>query len=100
MSDEMAKVIQLFKTAPQVPEEDFQLTPEQKIHALWEHVFAKHGQSLTDPAAAQSLRASIAMMDILLDGAFATGMINEGQRDDLRTAMHVGLSAADELQGL
>lgn len=100
MSDEMAKVIQLFKGASQVPEEDLQLTAEQKLHALWEDAFAKHGQSLTDPEAAQSLRAAIAMMDALLDGACATGMITEQQRDDLRVVMHVGLSAADELQRL
>ena len=100
MSDEMAKVIQLFNAAPQAPEEDVQPTQMQVLHVLWEDMFAKHGQSLTDPRAAQSLRAAIAMMDGLLDGANATWMIDDQQRDDLRAAMHVGLSAADEFQGL
>ena len=89
----MAEVIQLFKGSTE-------LTKMQRFHALWEDVFAKYGQSLTDPDTAQSLRAAIAMMDILLDGACATGMLNEEQRDDLRAAMHVGLSAADEFQNL
>ena len=96
----MAKVIQLFKEASQVPEDDLQLTARQKFHAVWEHMFAKHGQTLADPVAAQSLRAAIAMMDLLLDGAVAKDLINEQQRDDLRAIMHVGLSAADELQNL
>lgn len=93
MSDEMAKVIRLFKKDPQ-------LTQAQKLHGLWEGMFAKYGQSLTDPVAADSLRAAIAMMDDLLDGACATDLINEGQRDELRAVMHVGLSAADEMQNL
>lgn len=96
----MAKVIQLFKESSQVPEDDLQLTARQKFHALWEGMFAKHGQTLTDPVAAQSLRAAIAMMDALLDGACAMDLINEEQRDMLQAHMHVGLSAADELQNL
>lgn len=102
MSDEMAKVIQLFKEDPKAaPGEGAQpeLTQMQKVYSLWEAMFVKHGQTLTDPAAADSLRAAIAMMGVILDGACATGMINEEQRDDLRAAMHVGLSAIDDLQG-
>lgn len=100
MSDEMAEVIQLFKEASKVPEDDLQLTAQQKLHALWEGAFARHGQSLTDPVAAQSRRAAIAMMDGLLEAAVATDLIDEKQRDELRAALHVGLSAADELQNL
>jgi hypothetical protein len=92
MSDEMANVIKLFKDDPQT-------AARQKLHSLWEDMFARHGQTLTDPVAADSLRAAIAMMDGLLDGACATEVINEDQRDTLRAVMHVGLSAIDELQG-
>lgn len=99
----MAKVIKLFPEAPQAAHPqggELQLTQMQKLHSLWEGMFAKYGQSLTDPVAADSLRAAIAMMDVLLDGACATGMIDEKQRDELRAAMRVGLSAADEMQNL
>lgn len=89
----MANVSKLFK-------EDPQPTQVQQLHGLWEGMFAKYGQSLTDPVAADSLRAAIAMMDALLDGACATGLINEDQRNELRAVMHVGLSAADEMQDL
>lgn len=89
----MAKVIKLFG-------EDPQLTKAQQLHSLWEGMFAKYGQSLTDPVAADSLRAAITMMDALLDGACATDLINAEQRDELRAVMHVGLSAADEMQNL
>lgn len=103
MSDELAKVIKLFREDPQAAqaeEAELQLTQMQKVYSLWEAMFVKHGQTLTDPAAADSLRAAIAMMGVILDGACATGMINEAQRDDLRAAVNVGLSAADDLQGL
>lgn len=89
----MAKVIKLFREVPQE-------TETERIHGLWERAFLRCGQTLTDPVAAESLRAAIAFMDILLDGACATKVIDEEQRDTLRNVMHVGLSAADEYQNL
>ncbi len=77
MSEEMAKVIKLFREAPQE-------TEMERIHGLWEVVFLRHGLTLTDPDAAEALRAAIAAMDHLLDGAFATEAISEEQRDTLR----------------
>lgn len=91
MSDEIAKVIQLFQ-------EDPQAARRQEMHIDWEAMFLRYGRTLTDPVAADSLRAAITMMDLLLDGACATELINEDQRDQLRNIMHIGLSAADEFQ--
>lgn len=93
MSDEMAKVIQLFR-------EDPQLAAQEKLISVWERAFARFGQSLTDPVAADSLRAAVGVMSVLLDGACATGLINEEQRDRLRSIVQGGLLAADEFQGL
>ncbi|MFD9603338.1 hypothetical protein [Streptomyces sp. NPDC059970] len=91
MSDEIAKVIQLFQ-------EDPQAARKQEMHIGWEAMFLHYGQTLTDPVAAESLRAAIAMMDLLLDGSCATDLISEDQRNQLRGIMHIGLSAADEFQ--
>ncbi|MFE7233880.1 hypothetical protein ACFVAF_25085 [Streptomyces sp. NPDC057596] len=93
MSDEMAEVIHLFKDEPQ-------LTAQQKMYSYWEGMFRRRGLTLTDPTTAESVRVAIAVMSHILEGACATNMINEGQRDELRAVMHVGLSAVDELQNL
>lgn len=87
----MANVIQLFK-------EDPQQAAQERLISIWEATFARFGQSLTDSVAADSLRATIALISTLLDGACATGMINEEQRDDLKAHIHVGLTAADKFQ--
>lgn len=93
MSDEMAEVIQLFK-------EDPQLQARERLIGIWEDAFARFGQSLTDPVAAGSLRATVGLISILLDGACVNELINEGQRDVLKAHIHVGLTAADEYQAL
>lgn len=87
----MAKVIQLFK-------EDPQLAAQEKLISIWEVAFAQFGQSLTDPVAADSLRATVGLISMLLDGACTNELITEEQRDVLKAHIHVGLTAADEFQ--
>ncbi|MYX67334.1 hypothetical protein K388_05611 [Streptomyces sp. KhCrAH-43] len=65
---------------------------------LWEAVYVQQKQSLTDERTAASLHVAVDVMTLLLNGAAATGMITESQRDRLLAIFQIGHLAADEFQ--
>ena len=64
----------------------------------WQAQYLHHGQSLTDPKTAASLRVAMEMVTFALNGACKHGAITEEQRDQLAGIVDVGRIAADEWQ--
>lgn len=78
------------------PQPDGSLTPEQRLAASMEHLFAKHSLSLTDDATATAYTLAIGAVRTLLEGAHAKGIANEETYRDL-DAMLAGMLQAVEL---
>lgn len=75
---------------------DPNLTPQQKLAASMERLFADHGRSLTDESTAKDVRIALTYVRKMLEGAGHQGLIEETQRRDL-DAMVEGMMAAPGL---
>jgi hypothetical protein len=89
--DNSDNVIPLFREDPSIER-------RQMMIETWEALYLKHGQTLTDPKTAASLRVAMEMVTLLLNGAHANGVIDSTQREQLSGIVHTGHDAADELQ--
>ncbi|WP_405699043.1 hypothetical protein OG209_05030 [Streptomyces sp. NBC_01383] len=70
----------------------------RRMVEVWEAAYLQQGQSLTDKSTADSLRVAVDVMTLLLNGAAAGDVIDEGQRDRLLAIFQIGHVAADEFQ--
>lgn len=70
----------------------------QRMVELWQAMYLKQDQSLTDKRTADSLHVAVDVMTLLLNGAAANDVIDEGQRDQLLAIFRIGHAAADEFQ--
>ncbi|MFD3532026.1 hypothetical protein [Streptomyces sp. NPDC058664] len=70
----------------------------QPMIETWQAMYLSHGQSLTDPKTAASLRVAIKVVSLLLKGACAHGIITDEQQELLESIVDVGADAADEWQ--
>lgn len=69
------------------------LTPEQKLAAFLEDLFAKHGRSLADDDTAEDFRITLGAVRHMFKGAHAQGKIDAEQQRVL-DAMIEGMLAA------
>lgn len=83
-------------TVPAQP--DPNLSPQQKLAASIEHLFAAHGRSLTDEDTAQDYLITLGYVRRMLEGARVKGVLAEDQQRDL-DAMIEGMMAAPGLVG-
>ncbi|MDQ0943257.1 hypothetical protein [Streptomyces sp. V1I1] len=90
-NDDTADVIPLFKEDPEADK-------RQRMIEYWEALYMRHGQTLTDATSAASLHVAMEMVILLLNGAHASDVIDETQRDQLAAIAHTGHAAADEFQ--
>lgn len=74
------------------------LTPQQRLAASLEDLFARHGRSLTDDDTAEDYRITLGAVRNMLEGAHKTGKIDERQYGTLN-AMIEGMLAAPDLLG-
>ncbi|MER6601229.1 hypothetical protein [Streptomyces parvus] len=70
----------------------------RQMMELWEAMYLKQGQTLTDEKTAASLHVAVDVMTLLLNGAAACDVITESQRDQLLAIFQVGHAAADDGQ--
>lgn len=66
------------------------LTPEQRLAASIEEIFARHGRSLTDDDTAEDYRIALGAVRSMLQGAREQGVLNDEQHQNL-DAMIVGM---------
>lgn len=79
---------------PQQPTSD--LTPHEKLAAVVEDLFAKHGRSLTDPDSAEDYLITLRAVRIMLRGAREQGILGQEAFSDL-DAMLEGMMTAPGL---
>lgn len=79
------------------PQPDGTLTPEQRLAASIEHLFAQHSLSLTDEATAQTYTLTIGAVRTLLEGARVKGLADEQIYQDLDGMLEGMLNAAELL---
>lgn len=72
------------------------LSPQEKLAASMERLFADHGRSLTDESTARDVRIALTFVRKMLEGAGRQGLIDDVQRQDL-DAMVEGMMAAPGL---
>ena len=75
-----------------------QAEARQSMIEIWEAMYLRHDQSLTDKKTADSLRVAVEVMTLLLNGAAAKDVISDDQRDRLLAIFQLGYAAADEFQ--
>lgn len=78
------------------PQPGRELNPHEKLAASLEHLFAKHGRSLTDEETVQDFLIALAAFRNLLEGARVQGMLTEDTHRDL-DGMLEGMAAAPGL---
>lgn len=81
---------------PQQPAAESPLTPHEKLAAVVEDLFAKHGRSLTDPDSAEDYLITLRAVRIMLRGAHEQGLLGEEAYADL-DAMLEGMMTAPGL---
>lgn len=81
-------------TVPAQP--DPSLTPQERLAARIERLFADHGRSLTDDGTTQDFLITLGFVRTMLEGAGRQGLIDDTQRQDL-DAMVEGMMAAPGL---
>lgn len=85
------------ESRPHVPQQPAsELTPHEKLAAVFEELFAKHGRSLTDSETAEASLITLRMVRSMLRGAHEKGVIGEDAFADL-DALLEGLMAAPGL---
>lgn len=78
------------------PQPDPNLTPQQKLAASVERLFADHSRSLTDEDTAQDYLITLTFVRKMVEGAQHQGVIDETQQQDL-DAMLAGMMDAPGL---
>lgn len=80
------------------PQPDGPLTPEQRLAASIEQLFAGHQQSLTDDATRLTYTITIGAFRTLIEGARTKGVLADDAHRDL-DAMLAGMLTAAQLLG-
>lgn len=75
------------------------LTPHEKLAAVVEDLFAKHGRSLTDPGSAEDYLITLRAVRIMLAGALEQGLLAQDAQDVFKDldAMVEGMMTAPGL---
>ncbi|MFH8926411.1 hypothetical protein ACH4D4_05085 [Streptomyces pristinaespiralis] len=67
----------------------------QEMIELWEAMYLSHGETLTKPQNAASLRVAMHVMQALLEAAEANDVISASQLEELAAFLKTGHAAAD-----
>lgn len=106
----VATVLNLFDRAPvrlgkrrdrrereaPVVESDDETTPHQKLADSAERAFLAHQRTLTDPDTEEAYRITLGIFGSMVDGALATGIVDDEAHRDLQAILE-GLKAAPRL---
>lgn len=79
--------------AIEVPGDPLPTAEELEFAVIVQGVFQDRGMSLADPETADAYRATLAAFRLILEGAYGTGLLDEGQR----TALTGTLAAAEDV---
>ncbi|MGY0062873.1 hypothetical protein ACWY4P_41110 [Streptomyces sp. LZ34] len=101
--DEPDNVIHLFQTprkgaTPQGQPHDERDERIVDAIATWQALYMHHGETLTNPTTAASLRIAMEMVGRVLDSARDAGAISEEQHDKLHALVWIANAAADKFQ--
>lgn len=98
--DDLNNVIDLFH-APrkgEAPQEQPQDDRVMEAIVNWQALYLHHGETLTNPTTAASLRIAMELVGRVLNSARDAGDITEEQHDKLHGLVWLANAAADEFQ--
>lgn len=100
-NDDLDNVIHLFQAREKSDPAEGESRDDRLLGAIasWQALYQHHGETLTDPTTASSLRIAMKMLERVLNAACEAGSISEEQRNKLQTIAWVANAAADEFQG-
>lgn len=77
-------------------DESMRADTAHKMIIRWQAAHTFRGVSLTDPDVNTGFRATVEMMDLLVQGMHATGGLSDEQMESLRWWLFTAIAAADE----